>query len=163
MMFHEGILTLDTIFAVFALVLVGLGSGLYVSSGVFTVFTAVGLVPRFADKTKTAGKILLYENMIILGTFFGMLFSEYESFFKGFLPRLIAGLPFKGTTFFLLTLYGFLTGAYIGCLAISIAELFDAIPIMTKRTKLKRGLGFLMLSYAAGKLIGGFAFCRFFV
>ena len=42
-------------------VVVGLGAGILVSAGVFTVLLSVGLVPRFAGKTHTGEKIFLYE------------------------------------------------------------------------------------------------------
>ena len=45
-------------------VVVGLGAGILVSAGVFTVLLSVGLVPRFAGKTHTGKKIFLYEEML---------------------------------------------------------------------------------------------------
>ena len=42
----------------------GLGFGIIVSGGVFTVLVAVGLVSRFAGKTHTGKYILLYESCI---------------------------------------------------------------------------------------------------
>ena len=56
----------------------GLSFGLMAAGGVFTVLIAVGLIPRFAGKTHTADHVLLYENMVILGTLFGGLVSVYE-------------------------------------------------------------------------------------
>ena len=53
------------------LIFSGISFGLLSSAGVFTVFSAVGLVPRFAGKTHSAKRIFLYENMIILGTIVG--------------------------------------------------------------------------------------------
>ena len=49
-------------------VVVGLGAGILVSAGVFTVLLSVGLVPRFAGKTHTGEKIFLYEEMVVFGT-----------------------------------------------------------------------------------------------
>ena len=42
------------------IILFGLAGGCVVAGGVFTVFTAVGLIPRFAEKTGSADHILLY-------------------------------------------------------------------------------------------------------
>lgn len=47
-------------------VVVGLGAGILVSAGVFTVLLSVGLVPRFAGKTHTGEKIFLYEKWLSL-------------------------------------------------------------------------------------------------
>lgn len=63
----------------------GLGAGILVSAGVFTVLLSVGLVPRFAGKTHTGEKIFLYEEMIVLGTLTGCFWSVYpEISRKGF-------------------------------------------------------------------------------
>lgn len=158
------------------LLVLGTGSGLAVSQGVFTVFTAVGIVPRFADKTSSAHYVLLYEDMIIWGTFVGMLvsvFYPYAMQFRlglgmqpssrfGLQSGLETGLRLESAIYWmqnlLLTIYGLFTGAYIGCLALSIAEIYDAIPIMTRRIHLRRGLGFMILSFALGKLVGGLIF-----
>lgn len=137
------------------LALVGLASGLTVSGGVFTVFTAIGIVPRFADKTNSAKYIMRYEDMIILGTFCGMLVSVYYDFFLSL--RLSFGQD-KVLSSLVLAIYGLFTGSYIGCLALSIAEIFNAIPIMARRIRLKRGLGLIILSFAIGKLLGGLLF-----
>ena len=39
----------------------GLSFGSLAAAGVFTVLVAVGLIPRFAGKTRTAGKIIFYD------------------------------------------------------------------------------------------------------
>lgn len=124
----------------------GLCAGLSVASGVFTVFTAVGLVPRFAEHTRSGNRIMLYENMIILGCFLGNLFSLFGRFF---------GLSLQGVwAWILLGASGLFVGIYVGTLAISIAEMLDAIPIMAHRIDVKRGVSLLVTGLAAGKLLG---------
>lgn len=124
----------------------GLCAGLSVASGVFTVFTAVGLVPRFAEHTRSGNRIMLYENMIILGCFLGNLFSLFGRFFV---------LSLQGAwAWLLLGASGLFVGIYVGTLAISIAEMLDAIPIMAHRIDVKRGVGLLVTGLAAGKLLG---------
>ena len=59
------------------LAIVGLGAGILVSAGVFTVLLSVGLVPRFAGKTHTGGKVFLYEEMVVFGTLVGCLASVF--------------------------------------------------------------------------------------
>ncbi|MCI5730549.1 MAG: stage V sporulation protein AB, partial [Eubacterium sp.] len=49
------------------MVLVGLGSGFAVASGIFAFITMLGIIPRLAARTKTARHIVWYENMIVLG------------------------------------------------------------------------------------------------
>lgn len=67
-------------------VVVGLGAGILVSAGVFTVLLSVGLVPRFAGKTHTGEKIFLYEEMVVFGTLVGCLASVFpgrSNFWQG--------------------------------------------------------------------------------
>lgn len=148
------------------LAVLGLSAGLSVASGVFTVFTAVGLVPRFAEHTKTAGHILTYENAIILGCFLGNLFSLFAGLSDGVQPWMAAsgaadvigmGASAMGMLVqAVLGCVGIFTGIYVGTLALSIAEMLDALPIMAHRMGIKRGLSFVITGLAVGKLIGSF-------
>lgn len=138
------------------LALSGLTAGFAVAGGVFTVFTAVGLVPRFADRTASADRILLYENGIVAGTFFGTFFDLYKE--CGFRPMQMVKqwMQASGAVFQngFLVAYGIFTGIYVGCLAVSIAEILDSIPIMARRVRLKRGIGIVLAAFAFGKLAG---------
>jgi stage V sporulation protein AB len=51
-------------------------------------------------------------------------------------------------------IYGFFSGIFIGCLAVSLAEVLDVIPILTRRFSIKIGMAYFIVSLAAGKLIG---------
>ena len=62
------------------LCLAGVSYGLLAAAGVFTVFVAVGLVPRFAGRTQTADKVLLYEEMVIFGTLTGAVLSVFDRY-----------------------------------------------------------------------------------
>lgn len=140
---------LITIFAFF-------GFGLLSSGGVFTVFVTVGLVPRFADKTHTANKIMLYENSIVAGAILGCLLSVYPDFVKYFGGQAafdnIPGWEFWGNL--ILVVFGIFAGMFVGCFAIAIAEMLDTIPIFTRRIRLGRGVGIVMLFMALGKTVG---------
>ena len=132
------------------------GFGLLSSGGVFTVFVTVGIIPRFADKTHTAHKIIWYENCIVAGTIVGCLCSVYKENIKELggaaalsmasNPELWGGL--------LLAVFGIFAGMFVGCFAIAIAEMLDTIPIFTRRIKLGKGMGIVMLFLALGKTIG---------
>ena len=63
------------------LIVFGGSFGMLAAAGVFTVLVAVGLIPRFAGKTHTAGKVFLYEEMVIAGTVVGCIVSVFERFF----------------------------------------------------------------------------------
>ncbi|MDE6167564.1 MAG: stage V sporulation protein AB [Acetatifactor sp.] len=136
----------------------GASYGLLAAAGVFTVLVAVGLVPRFAGKTHTAGKVLLYEEMVIFGTITGgilSVFSRYCQFgawWQRHFPDQTALWTGLGTGWQLL--FGLFAGMFIGCLALAIAEMLDSIPIFTRRISFRHGIGLAILSMAAGKLCG---------
>lgn len=126
----------------------GMSFGLLAAAGVFTVLVAVGLVPRFAGKTHTASYILLYEEFVIWGTICGMLFSVFESL-HDISKRVLTGAIIPSEL-----VIGFFTGCFVGCLALSIAEMLDSIPIFARRIRLEWGVGITILFVAMGKLVG---------
>lgn len=140
------------------LALFGLSFGALASAGVFTVLVAVGLVPRFAGKTHTAGKVILYEEMVIFGTLTGCfvsIFSRYcqiGAFLQEHFPGGNGWWEVMGNLGQLV--FGLFGGMFIGCLALAIAEMLDSIPILARRVSFRHGLGFAILSMAAGKLCG---------
>ena len=133
-----------------------LGFGLLSSGGVFTVFVTVGLVPRFADKTHTAHKIVLYENSIVAGAILGCLFSVYPDLIKDFGGKMaLAVIPDWGVWGnVILAVFGIFAGMFVGCFAIAIAEMLNTIPIFTRRIRLGKGVGIVMLCLALGKTVG---------
>ena len=122
-----------------------------ISMGVFSVLIAVGLIPRFAGRTNTADHILLYETCIVAGTILGGILTVFWNQLPVLppSPRLMAYL-----NRFLLGIYGFFTGIFVGCLSVAIAEMLDAIPIFARRIGLQKGIGLAILSFACGKLAG---------
>ena len=146
------------------LAFVGGSFGLLSAAGVFTVFSTVGLVPRFAGKTHSAKEILLYENMIVLGTIIGCLMSIWPDTWNRTLVRLeeVTGNLVFWVWFqnFWLILIGLFSGMFVGCFALSIAEMLDSLPIFTRRISFRKGIGLAICSVAAGKLCGAlFYFC----
>lgn len=141
--------------------ILGISAGILVSTGVFTVLLAVGLVPRFAGKTHTAHKIFLYEEMVVLGTLTGDFFSVFTDY--GHLgewvmeKQLFSAMTARLWNIFsgvLVSLFGLFAGVFVGCLALAIAEMLDSIPILTRRIGYRHGLGIMVLSIALGKLAG---------
>lgn len=128
-------------------------AGLIIAMGVFSVLIAIGLVPRFAGKTDTAKHILLYENLITIGIVLGTFTSVYmdsislSKWFGGISIWHMIGIVF-------LAFYGIFTGIFVGCLAVAIAEMLDAIPIFARRISFEKGIGFAILAVAIGKLAG---------
>jgi len=140
------------------LILIGTSYGLLSAAGVFTVFVAVGLVPRFAGKTHTAKYILVYEEMVVFGTIVGgyvSVFSRYSgvgAFLQQTFPEQLGLWLGLGTVVQLI--FGLFCGMFVGCLALAIAEMLDSIPIFARRISFRHGLGFAILGVAIGKLCG---------
>jgi len=123
-----------------AAIVLGFGSGMLISGAVFAFITAVGVVPRLAQKTKTQRSTRIYEIAIGLGGIFGAVSWIAQIY----IPIGIIGI-------IILSLFN---GIFIGCLAMSLAEVLNVIPIFTRRARLQRGLFFLILAIAIGKMVG---------
>lgn len=142
------------------LILLGVGFGFLASAGVFTIFVAVGLVPRFAAKTHTAGKILVYEEMVVFGTLIGGFWSVYPEFSQfaawgqRHFPEKLELLNVLGMA--AQAVFGLFSGMFVGCLALAIAEMFDSFPILSRRISFRHGLGMAILFMALGKMFGSF-------
>ena len=133
------------------LAFVGLSAGILVAGGVFTTLIALGLVPRFAGRTHTAGKAILYENGIIGGCWFAILFGLWKVGVP-FLQNIAEKLPviiFGG-----MSVGGFFAGCFVGCMALAIAEMLDGISIFARRLSFRQGIGIALLGFAIGKVVG---------
>ena len=121
-------------------VLLGFSSGLVVSSAVFAFITVVGIVPRLAQKTMTQRNIKIYETAIAAGG----IFATVAGIVKFHLP---IGTP-------AVVFLSICNGIFFGALAMSLAEVLNVIPILTRRGRIQRGMFFFVLAIALGKLVG---------
>ena len=124
--------------------IVGLSAGFIVSGGVYALVTSTGLMPRLAGKSHTGKWVRLYETMAILGGTLGNIFFIYK---LSFIPQGLLGI-------FFLIIFGFFSGMFVGCLAVSLSEAVNTTAIFSRRAKLKRGLSFIVLALAIGKVAG---------
>ncbi|MBQ3568729.1 MAG: stage V sporulation protein AB [Anaerotignum sp.] len=122
------------------LIVFGFSSGLLVSSGVFAFIAAIGIIPRMAWRTGTRQYIRFYEDVIVLGGVWGTtaMFVDYR------LP------PWD----WLILAAVFLEGAFVGVLAMALTEVLNVMPILMRRTRLTKGLRWLILAFALGKVAG---------
>lgn len=117
-------------------------------AGAFVAFiTLIGIVPALARQERFFWRRLgmgttmyLYESLMIAGVFFGTLLSLYE-------PQLPFGVPG-------LLIYSFLGGMFTGCLVGALEETLNVFPIISRRTGLRHGMGYLLVAVAVGKCIG---------
>lgn len=138
----------------FLLIIAGGSFGALVSAGVLTVLVSVGMIPRFAQKTKSADHIILYENAVILGTVIGGILTVFSSFLR--FPN---GAGWFGIV--LLVIYGLFGGMFEGCLALAIAEMLDSIPIFSRRVGFHHGLSVFVAAVALGKVAGSLSYFFF--
>ena len=123
-----------------AAAVIGFGSGLIIAGAVFAFITIVGIVPRLAQKTRTTGKIKVYESALALGGIFGTLAGVFQFY-----------LPIGHIGVIAISI---VNGIFIGCLAMSLAEVLNVIPIFSRRARMQRGMFFLVLAISVGKLVG---------
>ena len=60
------------------LCIIGFSSGLLIAFAVTAFIVKLGIVPRFARRTSSEDKVILYEWMIIAGVFLGNLVSLFK-------------------------------------------------------------------------------------
>ena len=119
---------------------IGVSSGSIIAAGIFAFITVLGLIPRIADRTHTAGRIHLYETLIVLGGTAGNIVDLYE-------------VPMAGGVLVCL-LYSVSSGIFVGCLVMSIAETLNAFPVFVRRIRMSVGIQYAILAMALGKMFG---------
>lgn len=124
----------------FAGIFIGFSSGLVVAGAVFAFITVVGVVPQLAQKTKTQQHVRLYESAIVAGGIFGTVAGVAQ-----------LSIPLGGLVLVPLSIAN---GIFFGVLAMSLAEVLNVIPILTRRGRIQYGMFFFILAIALGKMIG---------
>lgn len=122
------------------LIMLGFSSGIVISGAVFAFIATVGIVERLANKTDTQKFIYLYEEAII----FGGIFGTSTNLINYYLP----------TSKICVGILSFCIGIFYGCLAMSLAEILNVIPILIRRAKIEIGLKYFIFAIALGKLFG---------
>ena len=131
---------LKTIYLIF----LGLTSGCMVAAGTFAFIAAIGIVPRMAKRTETQRFIRVYEDAIVLGGIWGTtaMFIRYR------LPS-VPLLP---------GCYALCTANYVRALPSPPTDALKVIPIQHRRTRLTKGLPWLILAFALGKVCGSLVY-----
>lgn len=123
--------------------------GAAISAGTFAFLLVIGVVPRILGRTKTANRIFRAENSIIFGVLSGAVFSVFEW---------SALFPIPWMSHVLFTVYGLSAGIFVGCIAVALAEILNTFPIVFRRLYLNRGLPWVMVAMAFGKMVGSFLY-----
>ena len=125
--------------------LLGLCFGAVIASGVVAFIISLGIVPRYAGITRTAGHIILYENAAILGALAGNCLTVFP---------LQLRLSWAG-----LLVFGAFAGIFLGSWIVALGEVVDIYSILFRRTGLKKGVPLVILSLALGQTAGSLLFC----
>jgi stage V sporulation protein AB len=121
-------------------IIIGFSSGVVIAGAVFAFITIIGVVPRLAQKTGTQNHIKIYEIAIMSGGILGTLAGIIK-------PHIPVGS-------LVVMVIGLCIGIFFGCLAMSLAEVLNVIPILSRRGRVQRGMFFFVLAIALGKMAG---------
>ncbi len=124
------------------LIFIGITAGFVVAAGIYAFITLIGVLTRLAVRTNTANRILLYEDLVVLGAAIGNIILLFEVK----IPFGIVGL----------IIFGLFSGSFIGCLAVALEEVLQVFPVLTYRIRLKAGIPIVVLCLAIGKGLGAF-------
>ncbi|MBE5959335.1 MAG: stage V sporulation protein AB [Lachnospiraceae bacterium] len=130
---------------------IGMAGGIIISAGVFALITSTKLMSRLAGKTHTGKYVRVYEDFVILGgCIFNFLYVykvNLRSIFSSGIFERYVGVAAIGT-------FAFFFGIFTGCLAVALAEVLNATAIFSRRVKLRKGMSFIILFVALGKVAG---------
>lgn len=120
--------------------IIGLSAGAIVAGGLFGFIVSLGVISDFADRTKTANKVLLYEDAVALGGIVGNVLYTYN-------------IQVGGSEI-LLGIFGLIAGVFVGCWAMALTEILNVFPIFVRRVKIINLVSYIIVGIAIGKGIG---------
>ncbi len=124
------------------LILLGLSGGLGVAGGVFAFISVLQLIPRMACRLGLASRSYEMETCIFLGGTIGTIIQLFPIPVPiGWFGLLVAG------SFF---------GVFTGALSMALADTLRVIPVLAQRTKLVRGLPWIIVAMGMGRAMGAF-------
>ena len=74
-----------------------------------------------------------------------------------------ARFPIPWMAHVMIAIYGLAAGIFVGCIAVALAEILNTFPILFRRLYINRGLSWVMIAMAFGKLAGSmyYFFCGY--
>ncbi|MGN7468876.1 stage V sporulation protein AB [Brevibacillus sp. SAFN-007a] len=122
------------------LVLIGVGGGLAVGSGLVAFITVLDIIPRLTQLTNAHRQIRALEWALVMGALFFTLIDFFH---------VNAHFPVVFTA-----LYGLFAGVFVGTLAAGLTEVLNVFPILAKRISMDGSLLFLLMAVVFGKVTG---------
>lgn len=124
----------------FAVIFIGISSGLAVGCGFVAFLTVLGIIPRLTQLSKTMKMIYWYEWAVVIGAIIGVFASLRE--------------PVLGLSAYFLIPLGLMGGIFVGMLAAALTEVLNVLPILTKRIGMDGKLISLLMAIVLGKIFG---------
>ena len=119
-------------------------SGVAISGGYFAFISMIGIFPKLLEKVKGARHYLLIECLLAYGAALANLIYVFK-----------ISVPVTWVGYTIICLFG---GIFVGCLAGALTEVLNVIPILLRRTRLTKGLPWLILAFALGKVCGSLVY-----
>ncbi len=126
------------------LVLIGFSAGFIVAGGVVALMVGLGIITRFIGITHTAGSIKYYENAILLGALGGTAVTVFS-----------LSIPIG---VWVLAIAGLFMGMFVGGWIMALAEVINVFPVYCRRLGITKGLSWIVITMAAGKICGSMWF-----
>ena len=124
------------------LAVLGFAGGLGVAGGVFAFISVLQLIPRMACRLGKASDMYQMETCIFLGGTLGTIIQLFP-----------VSLPVGNIG---LGIYGIFSGIFTGALSMALADTLRVIPVLAQRTKLTKGLPWLVVAMGLGRAAGAF-------
>lgn len=124
--------------------LTGFAAGFIVAGGVVALMVGLGIITRFVGVSGTARQIRLYEDAILLGGVAGTILTTFH-----------VSLP-AGS--WILGLGGLFMGIFVGGWIMALAEVINVFPVYFRRLGIVKGISWIVIAIAAGKMAGGLLF-----
>ena len=123
---------------------IGFAAGFIVAGGVVALMVGLGILTRFIGISHTAGHIRYYEDAILLGAAAGTVVTVFD-------VQLAAGVWF-------LAVGGLFMGVFVGGWIMALAEVINVFPVYCRRLGITKGLSWIIVTVAAGKILGSLLF-----
>lgn len=121
-------------------VITSYAGGAFVGGAFVAFIYMLDIIPRLIELTDTDRYMNIYEDIYMIGALlFTIIYYTEISFNIGKILIVIIGLIF---------------GIYIGMISSAIAEVFDVVPIVVKKLKLKKKLNHVIVTISLGKIFG---------
>lgn len=130
-------------------IIIGLGGGLAVGGGLVAFLTVLGVIPRLMQLSKTGYLSYYYQTVVVIGSLFGV-FLSFE-WFKFSFPE------------WMLSIWGFAHGIFVGMLAAALTEVLNVFPIITRRIGMEHKMLIFIMAIVFGKISGSLFHWLWFV